>query len=1126
MYNLSKAFLLVLLLWAASACSLIVPAAGGGGSDGDSDTDTDSDSDTDTDTDTDCESGAYQQCGDDGNVHLFDSCDVDEGLIQECGENAECVNTSDTEAECQCTGTYTNPPECNDCAPGWSGDGCNTLLTHVDVDSTASSPTGVDWDSAFQSIIGGTTEACNQLGSNPDAEGAQVWVADGMYYVFDTSNSNSITMCEGLQIYGGFEGFETQLSQRDPDQFTSVLSGWNSSHTDRVYHVVDGADDGVLDGLVIMGGSASLVGQASGGGLILTSGDMTISNCVFHGNEADWGGAIYLAGSSASIADSSFYDNDADQGGAVFLDFASASANVVGSVFASNTSSDDGGAIYTYEGNLNVEGSLFVGNTTSFGGALGFTNSTGTVETSLIVGNRATSVGGGALLESGADVDFINNTIWRNTAASTGGGVYSTTSTLAVGNCLVWDNMATSTWDTQDVSAPTGTALVSYCGLSSGTWGGSNGNHTPSSTPAFDPLFASTGAGWGADIDSVLFDAMSGITTIEFDGPPMPEGSLKGSYFDPDITDSSYRLFLVVGNSGNDIYLLGNATTEASINDWFGFFDAAISPLSPAIDMASDSLGTTTVDYYGEPRNDSYGRGNAGTITDMGAVETTSCVRVVSGGVGSSSPDGLDWNSALEDIQDGIDEAYSITQSSGGPDRCEVWVGSGDYFIHPGTPGGDDETIVLRDGVDLFGGFTAFGSTSRESADPMGNPTIVWGQDAIFPTYHSYHAITATDLSDAIVDGFIIVGGRAQNDPSSTFTDRYGGGLDIESSTLRVSRCKFHDNQGDSAGAIFGYDAILTLEDCHFSNNMAVSLYGGAIYLNASSTINTNRCSFQTNYSVNVGGALSTDGGGTLSSTVFLNNSSDTGNGAYDIFNGDTDVVNSTFIGNWSAFDGAGVGVQSSGLVRLINTTFHSNTATGNGGAVFNDSNSLAITNSVMWGDSPDETFNDTSATMDLSFSDVQGEASAPDNVISAAPNFELAYSSSSMGGGVSSFWFSNWYFYSSVQAPAGTSWSPGEMAGKYVVFDTSDGDIWYYVLDNSMDTLIVPGDIEANGSVATNNLFEIWSLRPGSISSPLIDTGTDTNAPEFDLDGVPRMDVPSIGDPGTVTDIGAYEFF
>ncbi len=71
--------------------------------DSDTDTDVDTDTDTYTDTEPDCTPNAYQQCGTDGSVHWFDSCDVEGELVDDCLACETCVEPSDTTAECQTT---------------------------------------------------------------------------------------------------------------------------------------------------------------------------------------------------------------------------------------------------------------------------------------------------------------------------------------------------------------------------------------------------------------------------------------------------------------------------------------------------------------------------------------------------------------------------------------------------------------------------------------------------------------------------------------------------------------------------------------------------------------------------------------------------------------------------------------------------------------------------------------------------------------------------------------------------------------------------------------------------------------------------------------------------------------
>ena len=81
------------------------------------------------------------------------------------------------------------------------------------------------------------------------------------------------------------------------------------------------------------------------GGAIINNGCLTVESCDFLNNSSDdYGGAIYT-NSKLHIKDSRFIENRADYGGAIYIDSDSI-LNLDGSLFESNTSEFEGGAIY------------------------------------------------------------------------------------------------------------------------------------------------------------------------------------------------------------------------------------------------------------------------------------------------------------------------------------------------------------------------------------------------------------------------------------------------------------------------------------------------------------------------------------------------------------------------------------------------------------------------------------------------------------------------------------------------------------------------------------------------------------------------------------------------------------
>jgi len=75
----------------------------------------------------------------------------------------------------------------------------------------------------------------------------------------DVEREATFALVSGIGVYGGFKGNEVRKEQRDWLKNTTILSGEigdQSVMTENVYHVVTGADEAILDDLVIRDGYA------------------------------------------------------------------------------------------------------------------------------------------------------------------------------------------------------------------------------------------------------------------------------------------------------------------------------------------------------------------------------------------------------------------------------------------------------------------------------------------------------------------------------------------------------------------------------------------------------------------------------------------------------------------------------------------------------------------------------------------------------------------------------------------------------------------------------------------------------------------------------------------------------
>lgn len=308
----------------------------------------------------------------------------------------------------------------------------------------------------------------------------------------------------------------------------------------------------------------------------------------------------------------------------------------------------------------------------------------------------------------------------------------------------------------------------------------------------------------------------------------------------------------------------------------------------------------------------------------------------------SGVEDGTSWSTAYTHLQDGIAMAASAGVS-------EVWAAEGRYNE---TRSDGNGALVLHENVRCYGGFAGTES-ARDDRDWTSHATIIDGTSARTGSA-AYHVVVGAN--NAVLDGFTITGGLANNGNLSR--DR-GAGLYNSGVSPTIAHCTFSGNTALYAGgAIFNTGgAAPALHACVFNGNSAQASYttqglGGAIYNDASSPA----------------------------------------------------IVNCVFIGNTAKAsllaDGYGGAVYNKNAAPVImNCSFTSNRtygalfSNGSGGAVYSNGGSPVLTNSVLWGDSPNEMGTQNSASPVVTYCDVQGGYSGTGN-----KNTDPKYTSASSG--------------------------------------------------------------------------------------------------------------------------------
>lgn len=296
---------------------------------------------------------------------------------------------------------------------------------------------------------------------------------------------------------------------------------------------------------------------------------------------------------------------------------------------------------------------------------------------------------------------------------------------------------------------------------------------------------------------------------------------------------------------------------------------------------------------------------------------------------------GASWNSAYQDLQQGLATAVS---------GDEIHVADGTYKPTSGT----DRKIsfALKSGVKLFGGYAGFGEFNPDTRNTNSNLTILSGDIGTSgaPADNSYQVVTATGINAAAtMDGFTVTLGNANRSGRSEVN---GGGLFvINSYSVTLANCTFIENIAiEAGGGIYGWSSSMTLTNCRFIANTArkPSGRGGGMYADSSLSATLSNCTFDSNQAGNGAGLFNGTTSLVLDNCDFNANTALSGGGIYNDQSSSGSLRNCHFSNN-SVPGGGGGGIYNGvySSPSLFNCTFDRNTASqGLGGGMMTDNDS------------------------------------------------------------------------------------------------------------------------------------------------------------------------------------------
>ena len=375
----------------------------------------------------------------------------------------------------------------------------------------AGSKDGSSWDNAMDNI----NDAVMAAFSQSSVDSRQVWVAAGTYSGYNSSTR--FPMVSGVEVYGGFAGTETLLSERDVENNKTILDGANS------YNVLDKSTDNpatadnpaIWDGFCINGYNAVINNHC-----ILRNSEITVKtevnggmvqNCTITNLQS---GKNFKVKASSIVKGCRFFDNSSSSTPLIELDNA-----VLDSCFVYDNSATRNLIKSTAS---NIEKTQIYKNTSKYS----MIDATETNITNSLIFNNAINgnvSGFLAVVHAKDNSAIINSNLMNNMVTCTGGGgvtkldndedhywqyknVIVALESSDMKNSLVWNN-AISSFDNNFI-AKDNLSNVDYCAVDGALYNGVGNIRITEANESglFSPRFVNPIMGLGNVVNQDTYD--------------------------------------------------------------------------------------------------------------------------------------------------------------------------------------------------------------------------------------------------------------------------------------------------------------------------------------------------------------------------------------------------------------------------------------------------------------------------------------------------------------------------------------------------------------------------------------------------------------------------------------------
>jgi VCBS repeat-containing protein len=827
-----------------------------------------------------------------------------------------------------------------------------------------------------QNVSGGTGDGTSWSNAMTDLSLAllnapscvQVWVAQGTYIPSGVQGPVGFAPGPKTQVYGGFVGTETNLSQRNWQANPVVLQ---ASSTSAMAFNDSGIDEGtVVDGFYIQYSGTEAATEIDRGG-------PTIRNCVFSNST---GTAILMESpNTAAIVNCQFYNgsdtafynieghptfqmclfsNNISSGGpGAFDNEDGGSVLFTNCQFLNNSGATAGAVVNDENCTATILRCAFLGNSGGEAGAVATgLGSTTVIGTSLMASNSSTGFGA-AIEYSGNKLSIAFCTIADNTSTlgGEGGAIDLYSSGWSVDSSIIWGNQAGAAGDAAQLYNQSSESPLHNVNFSiiQGILGDLNfGSNLP-----VDPLFVNESAenyqlqpdspaiyhgdpaigGYAVDLLGNRRPYVGNNPSIgcyEFQGlsPSTPE-NLVALPTNQTVCPLFSTSFNIVGITSAEATTLG-LPPSIEYYQWQEFDGTNFTNITSSPQQLIVSSGTTNSLTLPAPGNFNgatfrivINSGDYVTPTFQLTANPPGIIYV--NGSAPSGGDGTTWATAFQTLSGALAVADSCS---------DIWVAQGTYAAD-NLPNG--QPPQLRSGVQIFGGFNGT-ETNVTQRDYTNNVTRLVPGTAQYLMEAGY---SGTADNTALLDGFHLSGAgtaiqieNAQPTIQNCTFETNGTSVFANNSAgLFLQNCTFHYNT-QSPVTLYSVDNLQVLHCC-FSSNSPSS--GSVVLLSDAMNPVFSNCVFQSNSGAQLNLQNSTNG--QVSYCRFASNSLGTYGAALYVSSGSTGVTNCQFCGNVGASP-----VMANDMGLAIERCIFTGNIAPTGGAIQAESGSLVLNDSLM----------------------------------------------------------------------------------------------------------------------------------------------------------------------------------